>query len=199
MITNSVSGTQIDEIAAGIYRISTPADVIPGGFTFNSFLIDDEEPVLFHMGYRRLAAVTLEAGGKVMPVGRLRWAGGSHFEGGEYGAMNQVLAAAPARSPSSSAAAPPPSSFRIRRPPTTTRRPTPHGSPPRGPASSCRRPALMNSMARCFRRWPTPAGSPRGARRCNGWTARIRSTPCSPTSTEFPGPDRKSTRLNSSH
>lgn len=95
MITNSVTGTQVDEIAAGIYRISTPLDVIPGGFTFNSFLIDDEEPLLFHTGYRKLAGVTLEAIGKVMPVEKLRWLGGSHFEGDEYGAMNEILAAAP--------------------------------------------------------------------------------------------------------
>lgn len=44
-------GTCIDEVAAGIYRICTPLDVIPGGFTFNSYLIDDNEPLLFHTGY----------------------------------------------------------------------------------------------------------------------------------------------------
>ena len=46
MITNRETGTQVDEVARGIYRISTPLDVIPGGFTFNSYLVDDE-PVLF--------------------------------------------------------------------------------------------------------------------------------------------------------
>jgi flavorubredoxin len=30
-----------------------------------------------------------------MPVERLRWVGGSHFEGDEFGAMNEFLAAAP--------------------------------------------------------------------------------------------------------
>jgi hypothetical protein len=35
VITNANSGTRIDEIADGIYRISTPVTVIPGGFTFN--------------------------------------------------------------------------------------------------------------------------------------------------------------------
>lgn len=88
-------GTQVNEIAAGIYRISTALDVIPGGFTFNSFLIDDDEPLLFHMGYRKLAPATMEAIGRVMPVERLKWLGGSHFEGDEYGAMNELLAAAP--------------------------------------------------------------------------------------------------------
>ena len=50
MITNANSGTRIDEIADGIYRISTPVTVIPGGFTFNQYLIVDDEPLLFHTG-----------------------------------------------------------------------------------------------------------------------------------------------------
>jgi len=36
---------RIDEVADRIYRISTALDVIPGGLTFNSYLIDDDEPV----------------------------------------------------------------------------------------------------------------------------------------------------------
>ena len=42
--------TKIDEIADGIYRISTPVSVVPGGFTFNQYLIVDEQPMLFHTG-----------------------------------------------------------------------------------------------------------------------------------------------------
>ncbi|MDX1981878.1 MAG: MBL fold metallo-hydrolase [Bryobacteraceae bacterium] len=94
MITNPETGTRVDEVAAGIYRICTPLDVIPGGFTFNSYLIADDEPLLFHTGYRRLFQVTLEAIGKVVPAARLRWIGGSHFEGDEYGALNDLLGAA---------------------------------------------------------------------------------------------------------
>ena len=77
------TGTRVDEVAAGIYRICTPLDVIPGGFTFNSYLVVDEEPLL-HAGYRKLFPVTLEAITKVMPVGKLRWIGGSRFEGDEF-------------------------------------------------------------------------------------------------------------------
>jgi flavorubredoxin len=102
MISNHASGTRIDEVADGIYRICTPMDVIPGGFTFNSYLIADDEPVLFHAGFRRLYSLTAEAIGKVMPVQRLRWIGGSHFEADEYGAMNEFLAAAPGAAPFSS-------------------------------------------------------------------------------------------------
>ncbi len=95
MITNRETGTRVDEVARGIYRISTPLDVIPGGFTFNSYLIDDDEPLLFHTGYRKLFAYTLEAIRSVIPAERLRWIGGSHFEGDEFGALNDLLAAAP--------------------------------------------------------------------------------------------------------
>jgi flavorubredoxin len=99
MITNQETGTRVDEVAAGIYRISTPLDVIPGGFTFNSYLIADDEPALFHTGYKKLFPVTLEAISKVMPAEKLRWIGGSHFEGDEYGALNELLTAAPQATP----------------------------------------------------------------------------------------------------
>jgi flavorubredoxin len=99
MITNQQTGTHVNEVAAGIYRICTPLDVIPGGFTFNSYLITDDEPLLFHTGYRKMSRITLEAITKIMPVEKLRWIGGSHFEGDEYGALNDLLEAAPAATP----------------------------------------------------------------------------------------------------
>ena len=95
MITNQGTGTRIDEVAAGIYRICTPLDIIPGGFTVNSYLVADDEPLLFHTGYRKIFPLTLEAIRKVVPVEKLRWIGGSHFEGDEFGALNELLAAAP--------------------------------------------------------------------------------------------------------
>ncbi len=99
MIASKQDGARIDEVAAGIYRICTPLDVIPGGFTFNSYLIDDDEPVLFHTGWRKMFPVTLEAVEKVMPIQKLRWVGGSHFEGDEFGALNDLLTAAPDATP----------------------------------------------------------------------------------------------------
>jgi flavorubredoxin len=99
MIANKETGTRVDEVAAGIYRISSPLNVIPGGFTFNSYLIDDDEPLLFHAGYRKLFPLTLEAIQKIMPAEKLRWIGGSHFEGDEFGALNDLLAVAPAATP----------------------------------------------------------------------------------------------------
>ncbi len=67
MMTNTQSGTTIDEIANGIYRISTPFKEIPGGFTFNQYLVLDEDPLLFHTGLRRLFPIVAEAVGKVIP------------------------------------------------------------------------------------------------------------------------------------
>lgn len=99
MIASQETGTRVDEVAAGIYRISTPLDIIPGGFTFNSYLIEDVEPLLFHSGYRKLFPTTLEAINRVMPVEKLRWIGGSHFEGDEYGALNEFLTVAPNATP----------------------------------------------------------------------------------------------------
>ena len=61
MLTNSESGTNVHEIAEGIYRINTPVTFVPGGFCFNQYLIVDEEPLLFHTGLRRMFPVVREA------------------------------------------------------------------------------------------------------------------------------------------
>ena len=84
------SGTTIDEIASGIYRISTPVDIpaIPGGFSFNQYLLVDDEPLLFHSGLRRMFPLVREAVSAVMPAEKLRHVGFSHFEADESGAMN---------------------------------------------------------------------------------------------------------------
>ena len=96
MLTNTQSGTRIDEIANGIYRINTPL-ALPGevGFSFNQYLIVDDAPMLFHSGMRRLFPLVSEAIRAVMPVERLRYVGLSHFEADECGALNEFLAAAP--------------------------------------------------------------------------------------------------------
>jgi flavorubredoxin len=99
MITNPDSGTRIDEIAERIYRITTPVTVVPGGFTFNQYLIVDDEPLLFHTGLRRLFSLVREAIYAVLPVDRLRYIGLSHYEADECGAMNEFLAAAPRAQP----------------------------------------------------------------------------------------------------
>jgi flavorubredoxin len=96
MITNSASGTNVHEIAAGIFRINTPL-ALPGevGFSFNQYLIVDDTPLLFHTGLRRLFPLVSEAIRAVMPLERLRYVAFSHFEADECGALNDLLRAAP--------------------------------------------------------------------------------------------------------
>jgi len=97
MITNSQSGTNVHEIAAGIYRINTPV-TLPGGagaFSFNQYLVLDDAPLLFHTGQRQLFPLVSEAVNALMPISKLRYLGLSHFEADECGAINQFLAAAP--------------------------------------------------------------------------------------------------------
>jgi flavorubredoxin len=69
--------------------------VIPGGFTFNQYLIVDDEPLLFHTGLRRMFPLVREAVGAVMPVDRLRYISFSHYEADECGALNEFLSVAP--------------------------------------------------------------------------------------------------------
>ena len=89
--------TDIQEIAPGIYRLSTlVAEIAPPlGFTFNQFLIDADQPLLFHCGPRAMFPLVRAAVERVMPVAKLRWIGFGHVESDECGAMNQWLAAAP--------------------------------------------------------------------------------------------------------
>lgn len=89
--------TTVDEIADGIYRLSTLVEAAaPGGFSFNQFVIDADEPLLFHTGMRGLFPLVSEAVARILPVERLRWITFGHVEADECGSMNDWLAAAPA-------------------------------------------------------------------------------------------------------
>lgn len=95
-ITNQQSGTNVHEIAGGIYRINTPVQIEgAGGFSFNQYLILDEEPLLFHTGPRRMFPLVREAVETVLPVASLRYVAFSHVEADECGSLNEWLAAAP--------------------------------------------------------------------------------------------------------
>ena len=85
------------EIADRIYRFSTfvPEVAAPAGFTFNQFLIDADEPLLFHCGGRAMFSDVAEAVARVIPLSRLRWISFGHVESDECGSMNRWLAAAP--------------------------------------------------------------------------------------------------------
>ena len=89
--------TRIDEIASGIYRLSTfvPDIAPPAGFTFNQFLILGDEPLLFHTGHRQMFPLIRSAVSRLIPPERLRWIAFGHYEADECGAMNEWLAVAP--------------------------------------------------------------------------------------------------------
>jgi len=88
--------TTVDEIAERIYRLSTfVPDIGPSGFTFNQFLIDSDQPTIFHTGPRGMFPYVSEAIASLMPLDRLRWIMFGHLESDECGAMNLFLEAAP--------------------------------------------------------------------------------------------------------
>jgi flavorubredoxin len=96
VITNTQSGTNIHEVADGIYRINTPVSLGggPGRFSFNQYLIVDDEPLLFHTGPRKMFPLVREAVSSVLPAHRLRYIAFSHVEADECGSLNDWLAVA---------------------------------------------------------------------------------------------------------
>ena len=73
--------TEVSEIANKIYRLSTFVPQIgPNGFTFNQFLIDADQPLMFHYGQRSLFPLISDAVKRVIPLDKLRWTTCSHVE-----------------------------------------------------------------------------------------------------------------------
>jgi len=65
--------TRTDEIADGIYRLSTyfPEVAPPAGFTVNQFLVLADEPLLFHTGHRALFPLVSAAVARIVAPKRL--------------------------------------------------------------------------------------------------------------------------------
>lgn len=98
-ITNKQFGTNVHEIADGVYRISTPVTIPGGGFSFNQYLIADDEPLIFHTGPRKMFPLVREAVASVLPPERIRHIAFSHVEADECGSLNEWLAEAPQSAP----------------------------------------------------------------------------------------------------
>ena len=95
-VTNTQSGTNVSEVADGIYRVNTPVEIPgAGGFSFNQYLIVDDEPLLFHSGPRKMFPLVREAVASILPVESLRYIGFSHVEADECGSLNEWLGVAP--------------------------------------------------------------------------------------------------------
>jgi flavorubredoxin len=97
VFSEKIMETRIDEIADGIYRLSTfvPDVAPPAGFTFNQFLVMADEPLMFHTGLRKMFPLKLAAVSRLVDPARLRWIAFGHYEADECGAMNEWLAIAP--------------------------------------------------------------------------------------------------------
>jgi hypothetical protein len=83
----------VSEIAPDVYRISIYAPDID--LQFNHFLVRDEQPLLFHAGYKRMFGEINEAIGSLIDPARLRFISFSHFESDECGGLNGWLEQAP--------------------------------------------------------------------------------------------------------
>jgi flavorubredoxin len=91
----------IQQIAPDTWRISIamPPSLIPGGFSFNQYLVVDEQPLLFHTGPKKLFGLVRAQIEKVMPVENLRYIAFSHVEADECGSLAEFLALAPKARP----------------------------------------------------------------------------------------------------
>ena len=99
-VTNSQSGTNVHEVSDGIYRINTPVVFDNGNsFSFNQYLIADDEALLFHTGPRKMFPLVCEAVASVLSVERFRYIAFSHVEADECGSLNEWLAVAPQSMP----------------------------------------------------------------------------------------------------
>ncbi|HEY5880238.1 MAG TPA: hypothetical protein VIU11_15125 [Nakamurella sp.] len=85
--------TMVAEIAPDIYRLSTY--ISEADFTFNQFLVDADEPLLFHTGLRSLFPLVSAAVATILPIERLKWITFGHVEADECGSMNSWLLASP--------------------------------------------------------------------------------------------------------
>jgi flavorubredoxin len=97
----TMSETRIDEVGDRIYRIHTPVrgGALEGGFSFNQYLVDDDEPLLVHTGGRGIFDAVRAAVERVLPVSKLRFIVFSHIEADEAGSLNKFLDAAPEAKP----------------------------------------------------------------------------------------------------
>lgn len=92
-----MSATEIDEIAPDLFWLSV---YVPDfDMQFNHFLVRDEEPLLFHAGFKKMFPILREAVGKLIDPTKLRHVAWSHFESDEVGALNDWLQLAPQAQP----------------------------------------------------------------------------------------------------
>jgi len=87
----------VDEIAPDLFRITCFNE--QANFQFSSFLVRDDEPLLYHTNLRGYFDDVLTGVKSVLDPATLRWIGFSHFESDECGSLNEWLAVAPHAEP----------------------------------------------------------------------------------------------------
>ncbi len=87
----------VSEIRDGVYRLTVYNTEFQ--LQFSHFLIDDEEPLLFHTGFNAMFGELREEVATVLDPAKLRWVGFSHFESDECGSLNRWLEQAPNAEP----------------------------------------------------------------------------------------------------
>jgi flavorubredoxin len=87
----------VDEIAPDLFRITCFNE--QANFQFSSFLVRDEEPLLYHTNLRGYFDDIMTGVKSILDPATLRWIGFSHFESDECGALNEWLAVAPHAEP----------------------------------------------------------------------------------------------------
>jgi flavorubredoxin len=89
--------TTTTEIASDLFRLSI---YVPDfDMQFNHFLVRDEQPLLFHAGFKRMFPALREAVAKLIDPTKLQHIAWSHFESDEIGALNEWLQLAPLAQP----------------------------------------------------------------------------------------------------
>ena len=89
--------TDIHEIAPDLFRLSI---YVPNfDMQFNHFLVRDEEPLLFHAGFKGMFPALRDAVASLIHPTKLRYVAWSHFESDECGALNDWLQLAPQAEP----------------------------------------------------------------------------------------------------
>lgn len=87
----------VDEIAPDLFRITCFNEA--ANFQFSSFLVRDDEPLLYHTNLRGYFDDVLTGVRTVLDPATIRWVGFSHFESDECGSLNEWLAVAPHAEP----------------------------------------------------------------------------------------------------
>lgn len=85
--------TTVTEIANKIYRLSTY--IPPAELRFNQYLIDADQPLVFHCGYMSIFPLVSAAAARIIPLERIRWISFGHVEADECSSLNKWLEVAP--------------------------------------------------------------------------------------------------------